>query len=279
MTGTLLLLSLGIGVTASLANGAEGVSSSSQQPAHRTIRYTLTARNLSGEAIRGATVRADAPVKRTATQETLNVTASHPFELIADELGNQTLAFSVDLAPYASKVIAVEAVVGFLPQEGVSRTSLSADAAALAGADDPSIQRTALVLDGSTPAEVARSAFEWVAEHVSDSGYTAEERGPLSALTTGTGDCTEQASLFVALARARGIPARMMAGYIIGSGGIIRSGSYHNWAEYYADGAWHIADPQHGLFAVPDQLYLATRILGVDDDTAVSPVSIEVRMN
>jgi transglutaminase-like putative cysteine protease len=52
------------------------------------------------------------------------------------------------------------------------------------------------------------------------------------------GNCTDFHSLFIALARARGIPARFTIGFPIGKA---RSGEvpgYHCWAEFYAGGEW-----------------------------------------
>ncbi len=59
------------------------------------------------------------------------------------------------------------------------------------------------------------------------------------ACDSGTGNCTDYHSYFIALARASGIPARFAIGASIPStrnnGGM---SGYHCWAEFYAEGKW-----------------------------------------
>jgi len=88
--------------------------------------------------------------------------------------------------------------------------------------------------------------------------------GDVYGLEQRRGDCTEYMQLFVALARANGIPSRGMAGYLVERDAVIRAEAFHNWAEFYADGGWRIADPQRGRFDTGYGAYIATRILGVD---------------
>lgn len=57
------------------------------------------------------------------------------------------------------------------------------------------------------------------------------------------GDCNEHTTLYVALARAAGIPARMSLGLVYSSGSFF----YHAWPEVYA-GSWIAVDPTLGQF-------------------------------
>ncbi|HJN73565.1 MAG TPA: transglutaminase-like domain-containing protein [Myxococcota bacterium] len=72
----------------------------------------------------------------------------------------------------------------------------------------------------------------------------------LEVLQVGQGDCNEHTALFVALARARGIPARIVAGLVyserIGAGGFY----YHAWPEVYMgqQAGWVTVDPTFGQF-------------------------------
>lgn len=52
------------------------------------------------------------------------------------------------------------------------------------------------------------------------------------------GNCTDFHSLFIALARARGIPARFTIGVPLGEARSGTVASYHCWAEFYAGGTW-----------------------------------------
>ncbi len=57
------------------------------------------------------------------------------------------------------------------------------------------------------------------------------------------GDCNEHSTLFVALARALGIPARISVGVIYREDGYFY---YHAWVQAYTGGRWHTFDPTFG---------------------------------
>src|SRR2546426_3966679 len=67
---------------------------------------------------------------------------------------------------------------------------------------------------------------------------TATSPGALRALEARLGDCNEHAVLYVALARAAGLPARTAAGLVPVHGRFY----YHAWAEVYL-GDWVAVDP------------------------------------
>ena len=71
--------------------------------------------------------------------------------------------------------------------------------------------------------------------------YVPAYSNALEALETARGDCTEHSVLFVALARAVGIPARMAVGiaYWPPGGGF----GWHAWGEIFTDGRWIAVDP------------------------------------
>lgn len=231
-------------------------------PLRRTVRYELTVRNTTAAAVKDAEVRLFAPVPQTAMQRVVDLDASQAFESIDDAAGNRTLSLRVDLPPFGVRVISVSAVVAFAPQPRPERL---ADPVPLTAAerfievDAPAIRDAARRLGGTSPDEIARRAYEWVADHVVESGYAAEDRGALDALTAGKGDCTESMYLFVALVRARGIPARGVEGFVIRGDSVLRSHEYHNWAEYYAGGTWHLADANRRVFGASSAQYLAVR--------------------
>ena len=76
------------------------------------------------------------------------------------------------------------------------------------------------------------------------------------------GDCTEHALLFVALARAAGIPAREVSGLVY-MGDDVRRFGWHAWAEVELDGRWMQVDPSWG-----ERVANATHLtLGVGDES------------
>ncbi len=73
------------------------------------------------------------------------------------------------------------------------------------------------------------------------SEYVPAYSNALEALHSGRGDCTEYSILFVALARALKIPARVAVGIAYWPPG--DGFGWHAWAEVYMDGRWLAVDP------------------------------------
>jgi hypothetical protein len=75
----------------------------------------------------------------------------------------------------------------------------------------------------------------------------------LEVLKTRVGDCNEHTTLYVAMARALGIPARMAVGLVYMSGSMGGAFYYHAWAEVWIDegdgrGLWLPVDPTLNQF-------------------------------
>jgi hypothetical protein len=111
---------------------------------------------------------------------------------------------------------------------------------------DPRIASQArLILNGGrerSPSRAAARLAEWVHEHVRparDAGVPSAER----VLENGRGDCNAAATLFVALARSAGLPARTISGLLYQNERFY----YHAWAEVYL-GTWVAIDPSLNQF-------------------------------
>jgi transglutaminase-like putative cysteine protease len=105
--------------------------------------------------------------------------------------------------------------------------------------DDPRIRAIAaeITAEAGNPYERARRIFQWVCDSL-DYHYPPGERGACATLERGSGDCGEYSFLFIALCRASGIPARLVAGFK----GLENTG-HHAWAEFYLPGVgWVPAD-------------------------------------
>lgn len=99
----------------------------------------------------------------------------------------------------------------------------------------------------------ARKIFEFVNSYMTyDESRSYRNKGALSAIKTGRGVCEDYASLFAALCRASGIPARVIGGYRLEEDieslkqeewrEIEKSG--HAWAEFYIEGeGWIPVEP------------------------------------
>jgi len=103
----------------------------------------------------------------------------------------------------------------------------------------PSIRAAAREIVGgeSDPASAALRLTHWVAAHLRKE-VTPGVPSAARVLAQGRGDCNELTVLYVALARAAGLPARPVAG-LVDLGGRFY---YHAWPEVYL-GDWVAVDP------------------------------------
>jgi hypothetical protein len=107
--------------------------------------------------------------------------------------------------------------------------------------DDPRIQKLAAeIVGGERDAyQAAQKIARWVYQNLRKVG-TAALSNAIETLQTRQGDCTEHTVLFVAMARAAGIPAREVSGVTAIDRG---EGLYfHAWAEVWV-GQWVAVDP------------------------------------
>jgi hypothetical protein len=110
--------------------------------------------------------------------------------------------------------------------------------------DDPRIRAQARAIVGGEPDPVraARVIGEWVHSHV-DQRPNNDVPSAAQVLERRRGDCNEHTVLYVALARAVGLPARTAAGLLFLGGRFY----YHAWPEVYL-GQWVAVDPTLGQF-------------------------------
>ena len=234
-------------------------------PVSRHIQYAFTLQNRTNRVIKNAELWAYAPVKQTATQRCTRFETSHPHQLIEDDLGNQILHFTFNVfPPYATRIITINAHLS---------VSDAANPIAVPDfknflrpekyieCDDVCLCSAAQKLKASKTLKTAERIFHWVANNLRYTGYIKNDRGALYALKTKGGDCTEFMRLFVALCRANKIPARCIGGYVRRENATLKPADYHNWAEFYQDGVWRIADPQRNLFMRNQSHYVAMQVI------------------
>lgn len=118
------------------------------------------------------------------------------------------------------------------------------DAEPLIESDDPRIQAQARQIIRSTrrPATAAARLNAWVHAEIANAGSFGVPSA-LDAYLRRRGDCNEHTVLYVALARAIGLPARTAAGLVYLDGSFY----YHAWPEVWL-GRWVAADPTLGQF-------------------------------
>jgi hypothetical protein len=246
------------------ARSIQGNPDDSWVPRH--IQYSFTVQNETGRTIDKVDLWTFAPIEQEKTQRCESLTASHSFELVTDEMGNQMFHFVfLEVPPYGSKVVTIRAdlLLSGLPRPaGIRGPGTFLNPERYIESDDPTIRRLADSLRGASPAETAERIFAWVAGNIRYAGYLPHDRGALCALKHRTGDCSEYAALFAACCRANGIPARVVGGFVCSGDSVLNAADYHNWAEFNVDGAWTIADPQRRVFRGDRSHYVAMHVMG-----------------
>ena len=101
-------------------------------------------------------------------------------------------------------------------------------------------QAREIIEDERDPAKAAETINSWVFKNLKKEG-TVSLPNALDVLKTKKGDCNEHAALFAALARAAGIPTKLVMGTIYIDGRFY----YHAWNEVYL-GRWVAVDSTYG---------------------------------
>lgn len=239
----------------------------------RRVRWQITVNNPTGEPVSNTEVRLFAPRRESAWQR-LDFLSSQPaFVAVDDQHGNSVLRYTLDLPPYGSAVISAEAAVSLFT---ASRPEGSGDPAGWLASeqfiesDSPDILAAAAPLRRSDPAATMRAVYDWVVAHLQEAPYAAQELGAHAALFAKRGDCTEYSDLTIALGRALGVPARLAAGFRLTDRPTLTAADYHNWAEAYWDGRWHLIDGIFKKFDSDTESYITFRIRGAAEEPANS---------
>jgi len=110
--------------------------------------------------------------------------------------------------------------------------------------DHDLIKEIADGIEGRTETELVSNIYDYVIDHMEYANPSRSSRGAVAALERGKGDCTEYADLFVAVCRAKGIPARVVTGYTVR---FDAESPKHNWVEVYLQQyGWVPFDPSTG---------------------------------
>jgi len=202
-------------------------------------------------------VKVDRPLGEPSAVRELHVRVAGPRSLRLRDAPNQELtrkgAGTYDVALFSRPGLPV------MPSE---RQAALAVTSAIDAGDPAIVELARSVTQGeSDPAARVERLVSWTYQnldkHLSSNLTTASQ-----VLAHKQGDCTEHALLFVALARAAGIPAREVSGLVYMGDRFQRFG-WHAWAEVALDGRWVQVDPSWG-----ETLANATHLtLGVGDET------------
>jgi transglutaminase-like putative cysteine protease len=110
--------------------------------------------------------------------------------------------------------------------------------------DHAEIRQIAESIDGQTQIDIVKNIYNYVIDNMEYMAHNGKDRGAVKALQWKKGDCTEYSDLFVALCRAKNIPARFAAGYTVRFDDV---SAKHNWAEVFLqEYGWVPFDPSWG---------------------------------
>ncbi|MBS4021990.1 MAG: transglutaminase domain-containing protein [Dethiobacter sp.] len=234
-----------------------------KSPRNYTFVTKITVKN-SGTANSGG-IRLQIPLM--AASSLYQVQKDESFSISPSEIQNQQGArigvFVIDdLAPGAETVLelrynittsVIEFFSRYLPVASDSLPAVYMEPSKGVESDSQAIINLSskLTQGMGTDWEMAEAITAWVAKNIIyDAAASNRNSGALQALQAGRGVCEDYAALSAALARAAGIPARIVYGYTDrgsrwpGEGAFNLSGFRHAWVEYYLQGrGWVPAEP------------------------------------
>lgn len=112
--------------------------------------------------------------------------------------------------------------------------------------DAPAIRQLAASAVGDAHGDLPRMRRlrRFVSDYIRGHGLDVGYASALEVLASRQGDCTEYAVLLAALARAEGIPARVVSGMVYADrfGGASRQFIPHAWVQAWVDGRWQSFD-------------------------------------
>lgn len=107
--------------------------------------------------------------------------------------------------------------------------------------DNAAVQAAAKTLTGKDDEAVVRACFDHTVKSLKTTTYTDKDHGAIRAIYEQRGDCTEFTDVFIALCRAKGIPARFCQGYLLDP---VIDTPRHDWAEvHFEKYGWVPFDP------------------------------------
>ena len=145
--------------------------------------------------------------------------------------------------------------------------------------DDPEIvEQARRIVGGATDARTKAERLVREVNAMLDKKPTVSLPSAKEVLRTKVGDCNEHTALYVALARAAGLPARINVGLAMVRGAFY----YHAWPEVWIDdgpsrGYWLPVDPTFNQFPA-DATHLRLLQGGLDKQTAILPLIGQLKL-
>ncbi len=235
---------------------------------NRAVIFSYLISNPSPKPIKNAYFYTYVPVEETSWQKVVQL--EHTCEngtFLRDVLGNTVLECPLPtMAPFSNVQVDVRAWL-VLKDKPEGKVRLKNKERFLGPqkyieSNDHEIKMLASRLSAVSTYSTSRRIFNWVKNNIHYKDYISRPLGALNALGKKTGDCTEGMTVFVALERANNIPSAGVSGYLMDRNGKVVPSSYHNWALFYANSNFRIADPKEATFDEKYGRYVAMTIIG-----------------
>ena len=262
-----LMLALVLPHRQALANDALPVAASTTAARIVSVQVSIAVKNPSTDLVTDfRVVVPPAVMSRVGTQRVLDVTfETKPQETRTTAAGTEAVYVLPLVKPGESLTLKQTYLVELLGAGEVMLEQAAPGqeylaAAAGAEADDPGIRAKAAELTrGLTTADAkAEAIMKFVTRYIAyDYNSPSRNKGALAGFTTKSGVCSEYAGLFVAMARATGVPARLVYGWANSESlnGTLNGGNRHVWAEFYsAEKGWVQVDPTFAIVLPLDQV-------------------------
>ena len=236
---------------------------------NRNIQIAVKVTNSGWQTTTGVKVQLPLISADSQYQQTIEETFDHKVEKIVEgEAGSRIAHIVIDsIAPGQSETIRVNYALQVKPNGGLQASAGSGlqpylNPANKIESNHPDIVAKANELTASAESELDKvnKIGSFINSHMTynlNSPY--RNKGALSALKNGEGACEDYATLFVALARASGLPARQVNGFtdpkLTGASWksqgqtVSLQGFRHSWAEVYLQNyGWIAVDPTFGIY-------------------------------
>jgi transglutaminase-like putative cysteine protease len=225
-----------------------------EEPKDVRIRFTVKVRCQGPDPVERCDIYAAVPHTDLKHQDLLeDVTFSPaPEEFIADKWSQEFAHFVLtDIEPGQTRRVTYETAariskmhMSIIPEKVGSlrripddiRRAYTVDGERLL-IDDPVIQSAVkeAVGDETNPYWIMRKIFEYVIDHVDFERVGGWDTAP-NVLKRGTGSCSEFSFVFMAMARAAGLPTRFCAGVVERGDEASMDDVFHRWTEVYLPG-------------------------------------------
>lgn len=220
----------------------------------KTLVYSFALKNKSHDLVNQVAFGLRLPINITSNQR-----VKLKGKLIDDKESEYFKEIIEKIPPYGSKIVNVtlEIEKNTNQQSKIIELQDYLKSSSYIQVTDSHLQSLAKELKAESVSQTANNIYNWLINNVKSESYVPENKGALATLLSGSGDCTEFTYLFVALARANGIPARGVRGLFVPQASLVVGPmDYHDWAEFYDGNEWIIADSQKQIFDSDYSSYL-----------------------